>query len=331
MDRFKSLFLLLIFGTLVLTSSWASAQLAPQDKILFYTSLPLDSAREFTASFMKKRPEIRVEIYRAGSTQVEGKLLSERAAGGIKADLLWLADAAIYYQLRDIGELLSYVSPEAKNIPADLRDPKGYFTAARLINMIIALNKEVFSSRDGPKSWKDFPDFGDKAVMGNPLYSGANLLTVSTLVKKYGWAWFKKARAKGVVIVRGNPEAARALTGKEFGTAMTLDYVVSGLIKKGDPLTMVWPEDGAISLPSPIAIMKGTKNPDASKAFVDYVLSRQGQEFLAKQNVIPVRVDVKPPEGQPSANQIKSLPVPYEWSAKSAGLILQEFERIMLK
>jgi iron(III) transport system substrate-binding protein len=298
---------------------------------LLYTSVPQELATQFADAFMKKRPDIKVEIYRAGSTEVGAKMAAEREVGGIRADLLWLADAPVYYDLRQRGELLAYISPEAKSIPADLKEPKGFFTAGRLINMIIAVNTQVTPLKDAPKSWKDFPELGKKAVMGNPLYSGTNFVTVAAFVKKDGnWSWFERARAKGVAIVRGNSEAADALAGKEFGIAMTLDYIVAGLIKKGAPLAIVWPPDGAISVPSPIAIIKGTKNPTGSKAFVDFVLSKDGQEFLVKQEVIPVRADVAPPKGQPSANQIKFMPIPYEWAAQNAAEIRDQFEKSML-
>jgi iron(III) transport system substrate-binding protein len=197
--------------------------------------------------------------------------------------------------------------------------------------MIIAVNTQVTPLKDAPKSWKDFPDFGKKATMGNPLYSGSNFVTVAAFVKKDGnWSWFERARAKGVAVVRGNSEAADALAGKEFGIAMTLDYMIVGLAKKGAPLTIIWPSDGTISVPSPIAIIKNTKNPAGSKAFVDYVLSKEGQEFLVKQEVIPVRGDVAPPKGQPSASKIKFMPIPYEWAADNSAEIREKFEKIML-
>ena len=308
----------------------AFSQSKPSARILLYTSVPQQLATQFSEAFMKKRPDIKVEIFRSGSTEVGAKLAAEREVGGIRADLLWLADAPIYYELRDKGELAQYVSPEAKQIPAELKDPKGFFTGGRLINMIIAVNKEVIPLKDAPKSWKSFPDLGKKAVMGNPLYSGSNFVTVAAFVKQDGWGWFEQARKKGVAVVRGNSEAASAVAGKEFGVAMTLDYIVAGLIKKGAPLEIIWPQDGVISVPSPIAIIKNTKQLEASKAFVDYVLSKEGQEFLVKQEVIPVRGDVKPPEGQPSASQIKFIPIPYEWAAENAPAIREKFEKLML-
>ncbi len=270
--RQLKLTLIVAGGVIALNAAVVFAQAKSASEVLLYTSVPQALATQFADAFMKKRPDIKVEIYRAGSTEVGAKLAAEREVGGIRADLLWLADAPVYYDLRRRGELLAYISPEAKSIPADLKDGKGFFTAGRLINMIIAVNTQVMPVKDAPKSWKEFPDLGKRAVMGNPLYSGSNFVTVAAFVKRDGnWGWFERARAKGVAIVRGNSEAADALAGKEFGIAMTLDYIIAGLIKKGAPLAIVWPADGAISVPSPVAIIKGTKNPNGSKAFVDFV------------------------------------------------------------
>ncbi len=329
--RRSSVVMMLMSGMIALSAAVVFAQMKTPSRVLLYTSVPQRLATQFADAFMKKRPDIKVEIYRAGSTEVGAKIAAEREVGGIRADLLWLADAPVYYNLKKRGELFAYISPEAKAIPAELKDPQGFFTAGRLINMIIAVNTEVIALKDAPKSWNDFPDVGKKAAMGNPLYSGSNFVTVAAFVRKDGWGWFERARAKGVAVVRGNSDAASALAGKEFGVAMTLDYIVAGLIKKGAPLAIVWPSDGAVSVPSPIAIIKGTKNPNGGKAFVDYVLSKQGQEFLVKQQVIPVRGDVKPPAGQPSAKQIKMMAIPYEWAADNAPAIREKFEKIMLQ
>src|SRR3972149_7936853 len=182
MNRFLhtlSLTLLAVCGMLALTSAVVLAQAKSSSRVLLYTSVPQQLATQFADAFMKKRPDIKVEIYRAGSTEVGAKIAAEREVGGIRADLLWLADAPIYYDLRKRGELFGYISPEAKAIPADLKDPKGFFTGGGLINMIIAVNTEGIALKDAPKSWKDFPEHGKKAVMGNPLYSGSNFVSVA--------------------------------------------------------------------------------------------------------------------------------------------------------
>lgn len=328
----KFYMILIIIGIFCfLSPALVYAQSKAGGKVLLYTSVPLELATQYTNAFMKKYPEIKVEVYRAGSTEVEAKLAAEQEVGGIRADLLWLADAPVYYKLRDKGLLLSYKPKDTNMIPTDLKDPNGYFIAGRLINMIIGVNTSVIPLASAPKSWRDFPNMGKQATMGSPLYSGSNFVTAATFVKRDGnWSWFEKCRQKGVVVVRGNSEAARALAGKEFAIAMTLDYMIYELANKGAPLAIIWPEEGAISVASPLAIFKASKNPDSAKAFIDYVISKEGQEFLVKQGVIPVRKDVPSPKGQPPLDKIKFLPIPYEWAAQNSVEIREKFEKIML-
>lgn len=299
--------------------------------IVLYTSVPLEMATEFAGAFMRKYPQIRLEVLRSGSTEIEMRIFAELETGGIRADLLWLADAPIFLTLRDKGLLLAYRSPEARHVPAQFRDPGNHFIAGRLINMIIAVNTTLIPVRAAPKSWSDFPKYGKTAAMPNPLFSGAVFVTVATFVQKYGWAWFERARKENIQVLRGNTEVVRALAAREFGVGMTLDFMVYGMIQDGAPLAIIWPEEGAVSVPSPVAIIKSSKNPEAARRFVDYAISVEGQKFLASKGVVPVREDVDPPKGQPRASEIKTLPIPFEWAAKNAADIRTRFEQIMMR
>jgi iron(III) transport system substrate-binding protein len=323
-----ALFLVVCIGLAVVPP--AAGQQA-SGTIVLYTSVPQELATEFSQAFMKKHPQIKLEVLRSGSTEIEKRLYAEMETGGIRADLLWLADAPIFITLRDRGVLLPYRPADARFIPADFRDKNNYFIAGRLINMIIAVNTTLIPTRSAPRSWTDLPRYGKTAAMPNPLFSGSVFVTIATFVQKYGWAWFERARKENMQVLRGNTEVARGLAAREFGVGMTLDFIVYGLIQDGAPLAIVWPEEGAVSVPSPVAILKNSKNPEAAKRFIDYVISADGQKFLVSQGVVPVREDVDPPKGQPRASQIKSLPIPFEWAAKNAPDIRARFEQIMMR
>ncbi|RKX74789.1 MAG: hypothetical protein DRP87_16115 [Spirochaetes bacterium] len=79
------------------------------------------------------------------------------------------------------------------------------------------------------------------------------------------------------------------------------------------PLRYVWPEDGAVFIPSPIAIFKDSKNSEAAKVFIDYIISREGQKTMVELgDFIPVRTDVDPPAGTPSLGEIEKLPTDWK-------------------
>lgn len=299
--------------------------------VVLYTSLPQEIATGFAKAFMAKIPQVKLEVLRSGSTELERRIFAEMETGGIRADVLWLADAPVFITLREKGQLLPYRSPEAWMIPAAWKDPQGFFTAGRLINMIIAVNSTLIPERVAPRRWADFPRYGKTAAMPNPFFSGSVFVVVATFVKEFGWGWFERARREGVQVLRGNSEVARALAAREFGVGMTLDFIAYGMIQDGAPLAIVWPEEGAVSVPSPVAITRSAKNPEGAKQFIDFVLSKEGQQALVQLGIIPVRADVEPPKGLPRPAEIKTLPVPFEWAAANAADIRKKFEEIMLK
>lgn len=326
---------------LVLAAALAGGALAPAGgaqaapaaggTVVLYTSLPQEIATSFARAFMARYPQVRLEVLRSGSTELERRIFAELETGGIRADLLWLADAPVFLTLRDRGALQAYRSPEARQIPAAWKDPGGFFTAGRLINMIIAVNTTLIPERVAPRRWADFPRFGRTAAMPNPFFSGSVFVVVATFVREYGWAWFERARREGIQVLRGNSEVAAALAAREFGVGMTLDFIAYGMIRDGAPLAIIWPEEGAVSIPSPVAITRSARNVEGARLFVDYVLSREGQQALVELGIIPVRPDVAPPRGLPRPSEIRTLPVPFEWAAQNAAQIRQRFEEIMLK
>lgn len=299
--------------------------------VVLYTSIPQENATGFAKSFMTKYPQVKLELLRSGSTELERRIFAEIEAGGIRADLLWMADAPVFLTLRDRGQLQAYRSPEARAIPAEWKDPGGFFVAGRIINMIIAVNTTLIPERAAPKRWADFPRFGKTAAIPNPFFSGSAFVTMATFAKEYGWGWFERARKENIQVLRGNSEVAQALAAREFGVGMTLDFITWGFMRDGAPLGIIWPEDGAVSIPSPVAITKAAKNVEAARLFIDFVLSKEGQEALVAQGIMPVRADVAPPRGLPRPSEIKTLPIPFEWAAANAAEIRKRFEEIMLK
>ena len=52
---------------------------------------------------------------------------------------------------------------------------------------------------------------------------------------------------------------------------ITLDYMVRDKQNSGEPLSLVYPNDGFVVIPSPIAIAKSSRKIDAAKKFMDFV------------------------------------------------------------
>ena len=78
----------------------------------FYTSQPDTDATELVKKFNEKYPDVNVKIFRSGTEEVIGKLLAEKEAGAVQADVLLVADSVTFENLKEQDLLAPYESPE---------------------------------------------------------------------------------------------------------------------------------------------------------------------------------------------------------------------------
>jgi iron(III) transport system substrate-binding protein len=76
---------------------------------------------------------------------------------------------------------------------------------------------------------------------------------------------------------------------------------------RGNPLAVSYPSDGSVLIISPSAIMKGTKHPNASKLFMEYLYSIEASKINAKHFGIPLRPEVPSPPGAKPISEIKVI------------------------
>jgi iron(III) transport system substrate-binding protein len=293
----------------------AAAPAEAKGKITLYTSVPQPIADKIQSDFQAKFPGITLDIFRSGTSEVVAKMMTEKTGGEIIADLVWVAEPSTYEDFKAQDLLLKYTPAEASALPDEMKDKDGYYYAGRLINMVIAYNT---ATEPQPKSWKDVlnPAYKGKIGFPSPLNSGAAEGAVKTLadLSGFGWKYFEDLKANGGKQVQNNSTLRDQIASGEFKVGVLLDYMIREVKPKGAKIEYVWPEEGAVFIPSPIAIVKTTKNPVAAKAFLDFIISKPGQETMVKLGYfIPVRADVTPPEGAPSLDKIKRLPT--DWKA----------------
>lgn len=324
--KFKACIPLILAAAMVFAASVPAAA-KPAGDVKFYSSMVLKVVEPIIAEFHKRHPGIKIDLLYSGSVKLEQRIFAELEAGDLKADVIWAANPALFLNLKKRGALVAYRSPHADKIPAGLRDPDGMYYAGRVHNMGIGYNTRLVPKDKVPKTWAAFLEFGPRAATASPLHSGTNFNMLGAFVQAehLGWKWFEKAREKGMKVLRGTGDVTRGLTSGEFAVIKGIDYIMAAEASKGAPVAFVFPEDGVLSLPSPMAIGAKARNPEAAKVFLDFVLSKEGQQVLVSKHFLPVRTDVAPPPGLPSPSEIKALKVDYEWMAKNGPDLRKRF------
>ena len=239
-----------------------------------------------------------------------------------------MAEPSTYEDLKAQGLLLKFTPKGADALPAEMKDPEGYYYAGRVINMIIAYNASLANP---PKGWRELLEAAGKGQLGfpSPLRSGAAQASVQTLADAFGWGYFKEFKRVGGVQVKNNSTMRDEISRGEIKAGALLDYMARAAEAKGSPIKHVWPAEGAVVIPSPIAIFKGSGNAAAAQVFVEYIISKKGQETMVRLgNFIPVRPDVASPKGAPAYGDIKGLPTDWKALSQNRARIIKRWKRV---
>ncbi|HIU64154.1 MAG TPA: ABC transporter substrate-binding protein [Candidatus Avacidaminococcus intestinavium] len=304
--------------------------------VMVYTSIYPDIIDNICKPNVKKAfPEMNVSWFQGGTENVITKITGEIKADKVAADLLMVADPSYYLKMKDDKRLLNYVSPNAKDV-VTAKDEDGAWASVRISNMIIAYNTDKLKAEEAPKTWQDLtdPKWKGKIAMPNPMLSGTAYVTVGALADKYGWEFFDKLKANGISVEQGNSAIQNKLLTGEYAVAIILEENILKLAAtKNEPLKVIYPEDGVVMIPSPIAIMSTTKNPDGAKAVMDWWLSKEGQEAVVKGWMHSVRGDVEPPKGAPALKTFIEKAVKVDWQklANENAKIKEEFRKRVME
>jgi iron(III) transport system substrate-binding protein len=299
------------FAALGLMALGAPAFAAPSGTITVYTSQPQEQMASVVEAFNKDYPDVQVEIFRTGTTELMSKLQAEFTAGSTPADVLLIADAVAMTQLKQDDRLLTHPEAPTEGIPAAVIDPDKTFFGTKLITTGIVYNTTMV--QEPPKGWDDLktPEVAGSLIMPSPLYSGAAVIHVGTMVQQpeFGWDYYEALADNGAVAGQGNGTVIEAVARGEKAYGIIIEYMAMNAKQDGSPVDFVWPEQGVSSITQPVAILKDSDNVEAAKAFVDWQLSRAAQEQSVTQGYFPIIEDVAAPEGYPEPASLNILPL----------------------
>jgi iron(III) transport system substrate-binding protein len=310
-NRRRSFFLPISIAITALVFLSCSNSSDPSKNLLVYTSVPESFIKEICAEFSTLNKRINIKYVRSASEAIVTKFKTESASGAPSADVVWVADFALGESLKKAGLLLRYKSPEASKILPQLKDPDGFYCAARLLSMVLVYNTNKLPNP--PRSYKDLlnPSYRGKIGIADPDQSGASLYAITALSQdaNLGPSFVEAMRKNGLVVVKDNETLIKSVVDGSLWLGLGLDYLVrsTNVSAPGAAVDFAIPTEGAVLVPSPIAMAAGSANPEAGKTFIDFILSARGQRLISSQGVAPVRLDVIPPGGIPTITQMRIL------------------------
>ena len=298
--------------------------------LVVYTSQLEPDAAGTVEAFRRRHPGVTVEWIRGGTGQIMTRLRAEIAAGAPRPDVLLLADSLTFEALKGEGRLRASPEVVTTGIPAEHLDAgRAYFGTKLITTGIMHHQRAPFA----PRRWEDLlgPRARNQVAMPSPAVSGAAAIHLLTIAQNpaLGWSYIERLVGNGVQARGGNGPVMQAVAGAERAFGIAIDYLPIREAARGAPVRFVFPEDGVSAITEPAAILSTVRNVPAAVAFVNFLLSREGQELASRQGFLPADPEVASPPGFPEPRSIRVMPFDAARAAREQEETLRRFAALV--
>ncbi len=284
------------------------------------TSYPPDTTTTFKKAFEKKYPGVKVEMLKKKTT-AGIKYLQETSSNN-KSDMFWASAPDAFEVLKGDNLLVKY-DVKVKGIPEKVgsfpvNDPDGYYKGFAASGYGIMWNTRYLKAKKLPVAteWAQLknPIYHGHVGMSAPSRSGTTHLTVETLIQGMGWdkgwAEWKAIGGNFKTITARSFGVPDGVNSGQFGLGIVIDFFGLSSKASGFPVDYAYPKLTTL-VPANIAIVKNAPNAKAAAAFIEFLMSTQGQELLLDPKIRRLPVNpatyAKAPEGFPNPFKDSSI------------------------
>ncbi|WP_025114235.1 ABC transporter substrate-binding protein [Lysinibacillus fusiformis] len=294
----------------------ASAKTQEEQVLTVYSAGPDGLAANIQQAFEEKTG-IKVEMFQGTTGKILSRLEAEK--NNPVADIVVLASVASMDGLKATDQLQSYTDAEnKKKINPTWSDGEGYYYGYSASALGIAYNTK--NTKLAPTDWADLAkaEWQNKINIPDPSLSGSavDFLFGYTEAEKTAWATLDTWKNNGLQVNGANKEALDAvITGEKNATIAGVDYMAYKAKADGEPVEIVYPKSGTVVSPRAVGILKDAKHVEAAKAYVDFLLSDEGQKLVADAYLLPGNKEIAV-KNRAALDEIPQLHV--EWAGAEA-------------
>jgi iron(III) transport system substrate-binding protein len=312
----------------------ALGQGRPEDTLVVYSAADADMVNAVVAAFQQKHPAIKVSTVVAGSGELVKRIEAEK--GRPLGDVVWSAGPEAIGSQKALFE--PYLSREAAAFAPGQAPGDRTWTPFTTMPYVIMYNKKLVPEAEAPKAWKDVldPRWKGKVAYADATKSGSSYTLLVTWLTIYGkndagWKFVEDLLRQTKVLPKSSMIYQMVANG-EFPVGLTFEQAAFDYLKSGAPVGIVYPSDGTAVIPDGSALIKNGAHPNAARLFLDFTVSREGQELIVQKfGRRSVRKDVSSPAGLPPLDQIKTIPYDLQYAADNRTPLLKRFQDVLVK
>jgi iron(III) transport system substrate-binding protein len=306
------------------------AKAKKEGEVTWYTAQILgETAQRVVTSFNAMYPGIKVNLLRASGQVLYQRVMQEISMDALQGDVIGLADGGGQQaELKEAGHFAQYKPRRASEVMPAFQniDPDGYYHVTNANLAIIVYNKQLVKADEKPRTWRDLadPKWKGKAAMGHPGFSSMSTTWVVVMKRLYGWSYFEQLAKNDTQVTRNINDTTTLVTAGERALGCTPVPTARMGVKRGNPIGVIYPEDGSLLLVSPTGIAKNSKHPAAARLLMEFLLGPECAAVIVEDLGDSIRPEVEPPKGEPKLSDIKTIQATFEES-KSMGSLVEPF------
>lgn len=294
----KTLYLLLWLALIWFCRDYAVAadektlELAKKEgQVSFYTTMAATESKLLADAFQAKYPFMRVDITRLSSDKLLQRISTEHRTGADLFDVVTNSSMEVHL-LSKANLLARYVSPEAQFFFTDSKDPAGRWVDMYSNLRIVTYNTKLVPKDKVPKRYEDLLDPVWKGQIGFPEGQYAWYATLLRVMGDERGRKFMQALGRQDLHYRNAPVLiTQFVAAGEFNLGLVYENQVLRFRKQGAPLGIA-PLPFVTKNMHPLAIAAAAPHPAASRLFVDFVLSKEGQLMMKNLGRVVSRTDI---------------------------------------
>ncbi|MDU6265210.1 MAG: extracellular solute-binding protein [Anaerocolumna aminovalerica] len=306
-----------------------------REELVIYSSHPLEFLRPLIEEFESKT-EILVTVVSGGTGELIERIEEEQ--NNPNADILWGGTLSTLKPQKYLFEEYSCANEDV--IQEEFKNKEGMFTKFSDVPSVLMVNTDLIGNIK-INGYKDLlnPELKGKIAYCSPAVSSSafehliNMLyTMGEGNPEEGWDYVKLfCENLDGNLLKSSTEVYQGVANGEFVVGLIFEEAAAALVANGEKIKIVYMEEGVLSMPDCVTIVKNSPHLKSAKAFIDYATGYEVQTMITIElNRRSVRVDVKTPKYLKTKDEITIAHADRELVYEMKKEWLQKFKEIFL-
>ncbi len=283
-------------------------------KLVIYSGRSEALLKPVLEAFQARYPQVEVLLKSGSNSELANALMEEQA--NPQADVFITTELFTIQAVAQRGLLQPYLPQGVDQFPAEFIGPDQLWIGLTRRARVIMFNEDLVTPNELPGSIFDLTDpkwKGQIAAAGSTNGSmQAQIAVMRQLIgEEQTAAWLKGLMDNQVTFFGGHTDVRKAVGAGEFKLGLVNHYYYHLQRAEGSHVGVVYPDQGEgqiglITNATAAAIVKGASNLPAAQAFLDFLVSEEGQRLFADQNYeYPLRIGVPAREEVAPLNEFR--------------------------